>query len=96
MQFEAQVALGIVPSKDNDTGFREARWIPASQIPDSLIQEWLNLSPEDKKHPRNINGMAWDLDKGAWRNMKNATTSTTTSATITFSLAAEQIFSVKE
>lgn len=70
--FEAPVYEGIVPDPKAETGRRDARWIPATCIPEDILKAMFGYGVENKRHPHNIRGMAWDLSVGGWRNMKNA------------------------
>lgn len=83
--FTAKIATGIVPDPAAEGGKRQARWVVGASLPDDLVQGWLHRGPEDKKHPRNIPGMAWDLNVNAWRNMKNAQDVFTKEGLVSFS-----------
>lgn len=95
LAFQAHVHAGTVPTKDNPEGIRDASWIPAKEIPANLLTEWLQLEADNKKHPHNIPGLGWDLQKGAWRNFKNASSSSTVTASVVFDLAAQELFKVE-
>jgi len=70
--FVAPVVEAIVDDPKAETGKRDARYIMARDIPAEIIQEMLGYGVENKRHPHNINGMAWDMTVNNWRNMKNA------------------------
>lgn len=74
--FHATVVEAVVNDPTSENGMRDARYIPASCIPQHIIAQMLgpDYTPDNKRHPHNIRGMAWDLTVGNWRNMKNAQT----------------------
>lgn len=70
--FEANVITAIVPDPKAEGGKRDAQYIPAQSIPLAILEAMLGYGIENKRHPHNIPGMAWDLTVRNWRNMKNA------------------------
>lgn len=70
--FIAPVTTAIVDDPKAETGKRDARFVQASCIPADVLESLLGYSTENKRHPHNIHGMAWDFVAGGWRNMKNA------------------------
>lgn len=69
--FLAPVYNAIVDDPKAETGKRDAQYIPARDIPAEILT-MIGYSLDNKRHPHNIPGMAWDLTVGNWRNMKNA------------------------
>ena len=63
--FYAPVTTGFVTNKRNGES-RKGWWIRATDIPKAVRAQlgMLELHSDE--------GMAWDLQRGAWRNMKNA------------------------
>lgn len=70
--FAAPIVEAIVNDPQSETGKRDARYIPATCIPEDIIKKMFGYGVENKRHPHNIRGMAWDLTVNGWRNMKNA------------------------
>jgi hypothetical protein len=70
--FSSPVLDGIVNDPKAEGGKRDARWIPAVNIPTYILHNMFGYGLENKRHPHNIPGMAWDLTANGWRNMKNA------------------------
>jgi len=70
--FLAPVFTAIVADPKAETGKRDAQYIPATCIPEDILQQMFGYGVENKRHPHNIKGMAWDFAAGGWRNMKNA------------------------
>lgn len=70
--FRAPIFTAIVNDPKAETGKRDAEYIPATCIPEDILKAMFGYGVENKKHPHNIPGMAWDLTVGGWRNMKNA------------------------
>ena len=53
--------------------YRQAEFVYAKDIPTEYLPSGLNsLELENKRHPWNVNGLAWDMIANGWRNMKNA------------------------
>lgn len=53
---------------------RKTQFVYAKDIPTEFLPDGLNsLDLENRRHPWNTVGLAWDMDKNGWRNMKNAT-----------------------
>jgi hypothetical protein len=70
-KFFAPVNCAII--KDGDGTKRHAEFVYAKDIPTEFLPDGLNsLELENKRHPWNVNGLAWDMSVNAWRNMKNA------------------------
>lgn len=70
--FHAPVFTAIVADPKAETGKRDAQYIPATCIPEDILVSLFGYGVENKRHPWNIRGMAWDFVAGGWRNMKNA------------------------
>lgn len=69
-KFFAEVHFANVPEGE---GYRNTEFVYAKDIPTEFLPDGLNsLDLENKRHPWNTVGLAWDMDKNAWRNMKNA------------------------
>jgi hypothetical protein len=53
--------------------YRQAEFVYAKDIPTEFLPDGLNsIELENKRHPWNVNGLAWDMIANGWRNMKNA------------------------
>ncbi len=74
-KFNAIVCEGLVHSY-NAGESRQGRWIDARDIPLQHIPA--RLKDRKDAHPHGVPGLAWDLDKNEWRNMKNAVAHTRT------------------
>lgn len=70
--FHAPVFTAIVNDPKAETGKRDAQYIPATCIPEDILVSLFGYGVENKRHPHNIRGMAWDFVANGWRNMKNA------------------------
>lgn len=70
--FNAPVFTAIVDDPKAETGKRDAQYILATAIPEDVLFAMFGYGVENKRHPHNIRGMAWDFLAGGWRNMKNA------------------------
>ena len=70
--FHAPVFTAIVNDPKAETGKRDAQYIPATCIPEDVLMSLFGYGVENKRHPHNIRGMAWDFLANGWRNMKNA------------------------
>ena len=68
-KFFAPVNTGTVPE---GASFRKTEFVYAKDIPSEFLPDGLNsIDLENKRHPWNVNGLAWDMSVNGWRNMKN-------------------------
>lgn len=63
-RFNAIVCTGTIHNYDKNVS-REGRWMYAREIP-------LQYLPRYQQHPHSIEGLAWDIDRREWRNLKHA------------------------
>ena len=90
--FLAPVFTAIVADPKAETGKRDAQYIPATCIPEDVLQNLFGYGVENKRHPHNIKGMAWDFAAGGWRNMKNAEVLDNHEAEIVFDYSDSRTF----
>jgi len=77
--FTASFKTGLVPCDvgESSTGLRLATWISAKDIPTDVLR-MMGYEDNSPYHPHNLDGLAWDMGKNEWRNMKNAQVRTST------------------
>ena len=77
--FTATFKTGLVPcdTSESSTGFRLATWIAAKDIPTDVLR-MMGYEDNAPYHPHDLEGLAWDMGKNEWRNMKNAQVRTST------------------
>jgi len=90
--FNAPVFTAIVPDPKAETQERDAEYILATAIPEDILRTMFGYGVENKRHPHNIPGMAWDLTVNGWRNMKNAKVLDTQDAELVWSMGDPRTF----
>ena len=71
MQFYAKIHQGIMHNRGRGVS-RQARWIDARDIPLQYLKNHYGVPATNMQHPHNVDGLAYDLDRNAWRIAKNA------------------------
>lgn len=71
MQFYAKIHQGVMHNRGRGVS-RQARWIEAREIPLQYLKDLYGIPTTSRFHPHNVEGLAWDLDKHAWRIASNA------------------------
>ena len=69
--FIALRVLGRIPCPESANGFRETQWIPARDIPVSVLYK-MGYDTTEERHPHYVPGLVWDLERQSWRNAKHA------------------------
>ena len=80
--FMTRINIGLLHNRQ-ENATRQARWIEAKDIPLQCLSEYGNVR-DNARHPHNIEGLAWDIDSGGWRNAKNARCHSVTLSYVTY------------